>query len=90
MFTRVSAQKVEHTSGYVVQVLDRETIEYIDGKKHATINVDFGPTVGVFKHTLGEIVSGQESASLPESERERILGRIIEGLRAMGCEVEIC
>ncbi|MGH8020917.1 MAG: hypothetical protein ACREIA_22065 [Opitutaceae bacterium] len=91
MFKRISPQKVQHSTGYFVQVLDRETIEYIDGGTHVTVQVDFGPTVGVYKQTLRKLErDGGQSGLLSEDDRERFFGRIVDGLNAMGCAVEIC
>lgn len=89
MFKRISPQKVEHSTGYVVQILDRETIEYIDGDTRFTVHVDFGSTVGVYKQTLRKLEHNGQSGLLSEDDRERFFGRIVDALSAMGCSVEV-
>ncbi len=90
MFTRISPQKVQHSTGYLVQVLDRGTIEYVEGGTHATVQVDFGTTVGVYKQTLQKLEREGQGGWLSEAEREGVFGRIVDGLKAMGCVVEVC
>lgn len=90
MFVRVAPQKVRHSGGYVVQVANRSSVEYLDAKHKAVIAVEFGRSVGVYASTLKERDdSGLELRSSPVV-RAEILGRIVAGLEAMGSTVELC
>jgi hypothetical protein len=82
MFRKLAPQKVQHSDGYVVQVADRTHVEYIDGVKRAVVEVEFAPIVGVYRSTL-EIFNEARTTS------DVVLGRIVAGLEAMGCEVEL-
>ncbi len=74
----------------MVQILDRETIEYVDGDTHVTVQVEFGLNVAVYKQTLRKLERGGHGSLFTEDEREWVFGRIVDGLKAMGCAVEIC
>lgn len=83
MFTKLSPQKVRHTSGYIVQVIDRFHVEYIHGNNRAVAEVEFAPIVGLYRNSL-IILSGLEG------DRDVILKRIVSGLEEMGAAVEVC
>lgn len=83
MFRKLAPQKVQHSDGYVVQVADRTHVEYIEGAKRAVVEVEFAPVIGVYRNTL-------QPCDEIETEREVILDRIVAGLQAMGCKVELC
>jgi hypothetical protein len=48
MFTKLAPQKVKHSDGYLVQVANRQCVEYVEPHRKAMIEVDFGNSVGVY------------------------------------------
>jgi hypothetical protein len=90
MFTRLAPQKVRHSSGYVVQVADRESVEYLESDRRAVVAVDFGTTVGVYANTLSEWITPTGKGQMVTSERAEIVQRIVAGLEAMGSAVQVC
>jgi len=44
--------KVKHSDGYLVQVANRQCVEYVEPHRKAMIEVDFGNSVGVYMETL--------------------------------------
>lgn len=89
MFRKVSPQKIQHSDGYVVQVADRYSVEYLDENYRASVNVDFGPAnVGVYLHSL--VVKGRSGTEvhLCSIECDKVFERIVAGLEAMGSPVE--
>lgn len=89
MFTKLSPQKVRDSLGYIVQVGDRHSVEYIEDARKATVEVDFGGSVSVYGDTLSDwlIAGGRER--MEQAERAEILHRIAAGLAAMGSKVEL-
>lgn len=83
MYRKITPQKVQHPDGYIVQVADRSHVEYIEGTNCAVVEVEFSSVTGVYKNTL-------KVWNESKVEREVILGRIVAGLKAMGCKVELC
>jgi hypothetical protein len=91
MFTQISPQKVRHLSGFIVQVIDRQTVEYLEEKRSAFIEIDFAATTGIFEKTLSNWKTGNDLVPMGEMEKQTVLNRIVAGLHAMGLEkVEIC
>jgi hypothetical protein len=89
VFIKLSPQKVQHSSGYIVLVRDRFSIEYVDGDRKASVEVEFGSTFGVYARTLR--VTNDAGNDVPASEEElaQMVERIVEGMRAMaGSPVE--
>src|ERR1700738_3551837 len=44
--------KVKHRDGYLVQVANRQCVEYVEPHRKAMIEVDFGNSVGIYIETL--------------------------------------
>jgi hypothetical protein len=88
MFLKISPQKVKHSDGYIVQVADRYTVEYLDENYQARIDVDFGVDVGVYLHSL--VVKDRSGAeiNLGTVECDKVYERIVSGIEAMGSQVE--
>ena len=89
MFTKLSPQKVRCSDGYIVQVRDRHSVEYVEDGRSAVVEVEFGGVISVYAHTLSDwhVAGGQ--APMAPSERADILGRISAGLTEMGSRVEV-
>src|SRR5882672_11983209 len=49
--------KVKHSDGYLVQVANRQCVEYVEPHRKAMIEVDFGNSVGVYIETLNSWLS---------------------------------
>jgi hypothetical protein len=90
MFTRLAPQKVQHSSGYIVQVAGRESVEYIEPDRKTMVNVDFSRTVGVWASTLREWHTSDGKTEMSPAEQSEVLKRIVLGLEAMGSTVEVC
>lgn len=76
MFTLLAPQRAANPEGFIIKVVSRESVEYIEGAERYAITVDFGRSVGVHMHTL-KPVSG---IPLSQEESNIIIGRI-----SMGC-----
>ena len=86
-FKLVRPQWAVHEDRYEVSVADRSHVDYKDPALVAQVEVDFGELVTIFRSTLRVKYESAHVASpgaFPD-----VVGRIAEGLRAMGKEVEI-
>ena len=91
MFTRLAPQKVKHSDGFVVQIANRHSAEYIESSRRATISVEFGAWVCVYENTLSAWSSDAGGSSMSATDRERVARRIVAGLEAMGGRpVKLC
>lgn len=90
MFKKITPQKVESSDGYVVQVANRNHVEYLENARKADVEVDFGITVGVYSETLRGWLDVSGQSPITASEKRVILSRIVAGLEAMGSKVELC
>jgi hypothetical protein len=90
MLTIISPQKVKSSNGYIVQVANRYTVEYLDDHYTVTIKVDFGVTIGLDKNTLVARNKSNFEVILNQTQYQQILDRLVKGLEAMGSQVEIC
>ena len=91
MLEKLAPQKViDRESGYTVQVANRFTMEYIEGRRKASVEVDFGKTVGVYSETLKFCKLGDEKLIISDIDKKKILDRIKRALEFMGSQVELC
>lgn len=91
-FTILKPQRVQHSSGYVVQSAGRESVEFIgvDGRV-GRVEVEFGlPTVYVYSDSLKAWEGAGSEEAMSIAEREHVLGCIVAGLEAMGSPAELC
>ena len=87
MLTRIAPQKVQDaTLDYVVQVADRFSVEYVEASRVIRVEVDFGPTIGVYKDSIAKSPDGK---ALTNVEETVILARVVEALQFMGSKTEI-
>ena len=90
MFKKITPQKVQHSDGYIVQIADRSSVEYLENNHKAKIEVDFAVLTGVYQDTLsGWIKSSGYEQKMNQTEHDNVLRRIVEGLKFMGCSIEI-
>jgi hypothetical protein len=87
MLTKLTPQKVQSSSGYIVQVADRFFVEYIENEKKAKVEVDFAPVVGIYESSLS---TWEDGSPLSKKKEKIILNRIAEALKFMGSKVEFC
>lgn len=87
-FTIVGRQKAHHDSGYVVEIVDRHTVRYIDEDKRATIEVEFGPTTAVHADSLA-LTHQLPGRSTSAAELVTTRDRITQGLEALGLSCEL-
>lgn len=91
MLKRVRPQKViNEQERYVVQVADRYHVEYIDDNKRASVEVDFGMSIGIYVNTLKIIGDDNKEVELTSQNKEKIILRIVQALEFMGCSIEYC
>jgi hypothetical protein len=91
MFTKLSPQKVQHSSGYIVQTGGRYSLEYLDGQLLAEVQADFAPLTGLYPDSL--MVRDQkdgEPRPPTSEERNTIMSRIEAALQFLGEKYEIC
>src|SRR5260370_21780411 len=79
----------KHSDGYLVQVANRQCVEYVEPHRKAMIEVDFGNSVGVYIETLNGWLSEAGVSPMSATDRERVISGIVVGLEAMGT-VELC
>lgn len=87
MFKAIAPQCAQHESGYLVEVLDRNSIRYQDEQLTAVVQADFGPVTGLYVDTL-EITARARDTSFGEEDRARVLSRIEAGMRFLGIRFE--
>ena len=87
MFTAIAPQRAQHESGYLVEVLDRNSIGYQDEKLRAVVQVDFGPVTGLYVDTL-EVSGRDHDVSIDDKDRATVLSRIEAGLQFLGVHFE--
>lgn len=91
MFQRLAPQRVKHSSGFVVQIADRETVEYLDGARSARITVDFAELTGVYEDTLTDwSLPAGGGMKMTDAERPVVLKNIGDALAFMGVRFEWC
>ena len=91
MLKKIAPQKVaDDDLGYVIQVADRYHVEYLESGKCATIEVDFGPFVGIYRDTLKYWMTPTGQCFMSDDERNSVLSRVDEALRFMGSKTEFC
>ncbi len=90
MFKRLRPQKVQHASGFIVQMAGRYSVEYLENGRLAKITVDIGiPTLAVFRDTLTPwILADGTTIPMTEPERLRVLDNIGQGLAFMGVKIK--
>jgi hypothetical protein len=90
MFIQLSPQKVKNSDGYIVQVADRFSLEYIEDLRTAKIAVEFGPTTGIYKNSLTSWTLEKKEIPLSEQDKTKILERIAAALEFMDIKYEWC
>ncbi len=91
MFTKITPQKVQHTTGFIVQVADRQTVEYLEKGRSASVEVYSAVSTVSCGATLSGLKTEHGVDLMDNKDRPIVLEKIADGLRAMGIEkVEIC
>ena len=90
MFKQLASQRVQHDSGYIVQVADRNSVEYLEPNLRVAVAVDFGVRVNVYGDSLLAYDDLQNPVPLSDEKRKQVLAGIVSGLSAMGVEAVIC
>jgi hypothetical protein len=89
VFKHIASQSVQDDSGFVVQIADRSTVEYLEPNVRAVVAVDFGIKVNVYRESLRAYDPLQNAIPLTTAKRDQILSGIVAGLTAMGTQVEV-
>lgn len=89
MFKRLAPQKVQHTSGYIVQTGGRYSLEYIGDKVTASVEADFVRVTGIYPESMTIRDLNASTRPATEEERARIMERITSALAFLGEKYEI-
>lgn len=91
MLHKLSPQKVKHGRlGYVVQVGDRYSVEYIEADRKVRIEVDFGMSVAIYRDSINEWILSSGTTAITPSDAEEVLSRVESALQFMGQKTEVC
>jgi hypothetical protein len=87
----VTPQKVKHAvQGYTVEVLDRFHVQYREDMRTASVEADFGRTVGISAQSLsGWVCNDEQADEMTKAEKSQVLARIVACLQFMGCTTEV-
>ena len=91
MFTRLTPQRVRHSSGYIVQTGSRYSLQYLEGDTVAEVEADFAPVTGLYPDSM-TIRAKNDAATRPATpeEKELIISRIESALKFLGEKYERC
>ena len=90
MLKAISPQKVTDDSlGYIVQVVDRYHVEYIESSRQTSVEVDFCSIIGIYQSTLTAWNTPDGNLPMSDGERRNVLSRIERALQFMGSKVEL-
>ena len=91
MFTILAPQKVQHSSGFIVQTGGRYAIQYVEKSFMAEVMTDLTDSiVPIYVETLALNKAGNTPSGITEEHAELIINRIKEGLKCLDVEYEIC
>lgn len=91
MFTKLAPQKVQHSTGYIVQTGGRYSLQYLDGEMVAEVQADFAKTTGIYPDSLTIRDQKYSPPRQPRpEERDTIIARIEAALQFLGERYEIC
>lgn len=91
MFNRITPQKVQHHSGYIVQTGSRYSLQYIDGDLSAEVEADFAPVIGLYPNSMTiRCANGSPARTATKEEQELIMNRIECALKFLGEKYELC
>jgi hypothetical protein len=88
MFKKITPQRVQHRSGYIVQTGSRDSLRYVNGDLIAEVKADFGQVTAIYPNSL--VLRNSEMEVLPSiEERELILRCITTALDFLGEKYEL-
>ena len=90
MFIRISPQKAQHRSGFIVQVGSRYSVQYMPGDLTAEVSADFAAVTGIYPETLTLSRTDGCSMTPTAEDRKMIIKRIKNGLEFLGMRCELC
>lgn len=90
MFEKLYPQCVRSTAGFIVQIANCETVEYVEGSRKARISVDFAPLTGIYENSLTDWLVDDAVQPMSPQDRVRVMKGIGEGLTYMGVRFEWC
>jgi hypothetical protein len=89
MFVRSAPQQARHSDGYIIQVGDRYSVQYVHGAITAEMAVDFAARTGIFPETLAVRNLDGGLVASTQKQREAIIARIKSGLNFLGIQYEV-
>lgn len=89
-FHAITPQKVQHASGYIVQVADRYSVDCIEAGLTWRITVDFGQSVGLYKQSIRCFDAAGKAVLFDSAAADAAAQKIAQGLQAMGSKTEWC
>lgn len=90
MFEKLAPQKVRNIEGgYIVQIADRHSVEYVEPTRRALVAMDIGTVFSIYRSSLTKWIVKKGPNEMKTEEREMVLARIVLGFHHMGVECEI-
>ena len=90
MFNQIAPQRAQHSLGFIVQVGNRYSIQYLERDFMVEIDADLSCTpVPLFIDTLTKDKTANIPSGLTSDQAEIILSRIKEGLDCLGVKYEV-
>jgi hypothetical protein len=92
MFTLLGPQTALDSSGFVVRILSRDTVELVepDGTRF-TATIEFGGVSTVYATSIvRHDLTGKSSPVTATTDANSAAQRIVQGLEAMGGKYEVC
>jgi hypothetical protein len=75
MFKKLTPQRVQHSSGYIVQTGSRDSLQYVNGDLIAEVKADFGQVTTIYPNSL--VLRKKEMEVLPSIEEQELILRCI-------------
>jgi hypothetical protein len=88
MFTKLTPQRIQHDSGYIVQTGSRDSLQYINGEVLAEVRSDFGPITTIYSKSL-VLIKNENKIPPSIDDQKLILKRITDALDFLGEEYEL-
>lgn len=89
MFSQVGPQAVRHKSGYLIQIHDRESIDYFNGSVAYRFPMEIGRVYGIYGSPVLDLSAGK-IVELDRGVLETIKEQMTEGCHFLGMKIEWC
>lgn len=90
MFKQITPQRAQHSSGFIVQIGGRDSIQYLEQGLLAEVRSDLtDEIVPIYANTLAVNKAGNVPSGLTQVRAEQIIERIKSGLDCLGVKYEV-